>query len=135
MGYCISMEIDSVIIPADKVAGCLAAINKMFGPETPEHRSYSWVSPPKGSGFKTLQEAFDSWRYETEVNKEGDITLMYFIGEKLGDDECLFSVIAPFVKASSRDVTIEILGEDGERWRFVFAAGGVVEQHAIISWE
>jgi len=152
MGYCIDVEIHDLVIPADKVDDCLAAINGMFtdekllsnagggagGPNitaaTPvkEKLWYSWVQNPDDDGFDDIQDAFDAWRYDAIVKDDDTVVIQYFTGEKLGDDEQLFNVIAPFVKSGAE---IYMHGEDGENWRYVFANGEVKEEHGTIVYE
>lgn len=149
MGYDVEMDISGVVIPADKVADCLAAVNEMFtdenlsahagggagGPsiteETPvrEKRWYSWVGNPDDDGFPSPLIA---WRYYAEENEDQSVTLQYFEGSKLGDDEQLFAALAPFVKSGA---LIECRGEDGAHWRYVFENGEMKEQEAIVRWE
>lgn len=153
MGYCVDVEIHDLMIPADKVADCLNAINEMFTDEnltanagggagganvtaaTPvkEKRWYSWVSNPDDDGFDSLQAAVDAWRYDGKYNEdEKAFVIEYFHGEKLGDDEQFFDVIAPFVKSGAE---IYMHGEDGANWRYVFTDGEVKEQSGTIVYE
>jgi len=152
MGYCVNIEMDDVVIPADKVDDCLAAINEMFtdenltkhgsgcagGPsiteDTPvrEKHWYSWVHNPKDKGFETLLEAIGAWRYQAEQKDNGDIEILYFDGDKWGDDEQFYTIITPFVLDNA---FIECRGEGGERWRYKFENGEMKEEHAMISWE
>jgi len=152
MGYCVSIEMDDVVIPADKVQACLAAINEMHTDEnlikhggsgasgagitkdTPvrKKRWYSWVNNPDGEGFKTLLDAIGSWRYQAEQKDNGDIEILYFNGGKWGDDEQFYTVIAPFVMDNA---FIECRGEDNAMWRYEFENGKMKEQNAVISWK
>jgi len=142
MGYCVSIEITNVRISADKVAECLAAINAMHEASTLKGNAgggstvgdywYSWVQNPPEGGFKSLTAAFDAWRYVALVNEvDGDVRLDFFQGEKWGDDEQLFEIIAPFINEG----LIEVRGEDGARWRYEFEDGSMSRQDAITVWE
>jgi hypothetical protein len=130
MGYRVSIEIGQVVIPKGKIKKCLAALNKLF---TTDAR-FAWVDMPPERGFKSLADVFHAWRYSgtTDEAGTGDFTLDYFDGEKWGDDEELYTAIAPFVKSGA---TIEVRGEDGERWRYLFEDGEANEQRATITWE
>jgi len=55
------------------------------------------------------------------------ITDILFEGEKIGNESSFFKAIAPFVKEGS---FIEMVGEDGEKWRWVFENGQCVEKQA-----
>jgi hypothetical protein len=85
---------------------------------------YSWV----GKGWDklgTLEEILEEWRWEAEVDEEGNITDIQFAGEKYGDEEALFSALAPFVDSGS---FIEMVGEEGDHWRWCFTEGTLVEE-------
>ncbi len=51
--------------------------------------------------------------------------------EYLGEERIIFNVIAPFVEEGS---FIEIVGEDGETWRWVFEGGKCEEKKPKIKW-
>ena len=144
MGYHVSMEISDLIIPAEKIAECLAAINELHtednlqnngrGGNSDGKKWYSWVDNPKDAdGFKDMKEAITSWRYSGDFDDAGNFMIEYFDGEKWGGDEdCLYRAIAPFVNDGG---TIECLGEEGERWRYLFAEGKMTEQTGRTVWE
>jgi len=117
MGYSFSATCE-VVIPADKVQDCLAAINLLFKKQS----RYSWVEAPKEE-HTDLVAALDNWRYEAHVQENGDVEISYFQGEKLGDDKVLFQAIAPFA-----DGVIYCVGEHGEdHWKWAFADGELKE--------
>jgi len=154
MGYYVGMEMSGMIIPADKVDDCLAAINALFSDEnlenkagggtfnasftedTPvrERKHYSWVNTPK-DGFKDLKSAFEEWRYEGNFDDAGNFVIEYFDGEKWGDDEILFDTIAPFIDGGEHGGLITVHGEENEKWRYVFENGDMREEKGIIVWE
>ena len=117
MSYCVDIDCGGVTISADKVADCLAAINRL---QAGQH--YAWVDDPPEGGFPTLVKALDNWRYEAEEQADGSVELQYFAGEKLGDDEALYEAIAPFVSDGGR---IDCRGEDDCLWRYCFSKGAV----------
>ena len=155
MGYYVGMEMSGIIIPANKVDACLAAINALFSDENLESKAgagtyggsitkdspvrerkhYSWVNTPKEDGFKDLKEAFNEWRYEGNFDKKGNFTVECFEGEKLGDDEILFDTIAPFVDGGKECGLITVHGEEDDKWRYVFENGGIREETGTIIWE
>jgi len=134
MGYYVSYEVDDVVIPARHVLDCLKAINKLHESDMAIHdgsgHHYSWVNNPPPGGFPSLQEALREWRWETTVDAEtGDISILYYTGEKLGDDEeYLFPAIAPFVKPGG---AIHARGEDGAVWMHNFDKGGKLANVAV----
>ena len=141
MGYWVSIELNTVHVPAEKVTECLAAINAMHEAKTLKMNAgggsstgdswYSWVDNPPEGGFKTLVEAFGAWRYEARIDEKcGCVIVQDFTGSKWGDDEQLYAVIAPFVKEG----LIECRGEDGALWRYALADGELAEEHGQIVW-
>jgi sugar O-acyltransferase (sialic acid O-acetyltransferase NeuD family) len=52
--------------------------------------------------------------------------------EKLGDDFIIFQSIAKFVQDGTY---IEMVGEDGDKWRWLFKNGICKEIYPIITWE
>lgn len=133
MGYCMQMIEQDFFIPADKVPKVIDAIRRLGGGETTRDSTgahYSWVQRDFARR-DTVPEMMSAWRWEVET-EDGNIVSIEFCGEKLGDDHILFEAIAPFVKAGSY---IEMSGEDGTRWRWVFDGKTCVEKTATISWE
>ena len=142
MGYNIDMIIDGVRIPATKREACRQAIIAMFK----GNNTYSWVSKPKGN--ESLVELFRSWAFSVTENDPGlpysedgpvapaDLHLEHYVGDKMGNEAALFEAIAPFVEPNEgQEATIEIRGEDGERWRFIFKEGCCVHQEAVFTWK
>jgi hypothetical protein len=150
MGYYVDMEMNNMVISADKVQACLSAINEMFTDENLENGSggsfggsiteetpirerkwYSWVNNPDG-GFKTLQDALESWRYSYNLLENGDVEIEYFNGEKLGDDSQFMEVIAPFMPNGS---SVDCRGEDGCLWQWMFKDGILDERSGKVVYE
>lgn len=124
MGYCIYQHESSFFIPADKVAEAVKALKAM-----PE-KHYSWVNDFQS--LKTLAEIMREWRYPVEFDDHGNVTAIFFEGEKIGDEVQLFETLAPFVKAGS---FIEMSGEDGARWRWEFDGKTMNENEARVVWD
>jgi hypothetical protein len=91
---------------------------------------YAWVDM-NFVNAETLTEAMKCWRWSLE-NEEGNIVNIQFEGEKLGDDEILFEAIAPFVEKGSY---IEMRGEDGTHWRWIFDGEHCKEKTGRLSWD
>jgi hypothetical protein len=81
---------------------------------------------------KTLEEALDAWRWGLERDSEGNIFVLSFEGEKLGDDPILLSAIAPYVEDGGE---LEMQGEDGDRWKWVFHKGKLRELSGTTVYE
>jgi hypothetical protein len=136
MGYCIEMRGSNFTISADRAAAALAAIkaldpNREWSGGVRASR-FSWIVTSEYMEAKDLAEAMDAWRYELRQKDNGDWVLGSFSGEKLGDDLFLFEAVAPYVKPGS---FIEMQGEDGFLWRWIFDGLTCKEKAAVISWE
>lgn len=148
MGYCVTIELNVRIAP-EHYRSCLAAINNLHTDENllklagggshggdasvrpvRDRLWYSWVNNPQEEGFKSLEEAFDAWRYSTEMDQhDGYLRVTYFQGEKWGNDEILWTAVAPFV---ARGCYAVMTGEDGEIWRYLFEKGVMREQYGKV---
>jgi len=146
MGYCISMEITDLFIIKEKAAQALMAINALHKDQTTIVKnggggmsmcgkstvySYSWVDAPPQDGFKSLEEAFDAWRYNASI-QDGKCVINCFNGEKLGNCDVLWSALAKFVNPSAE---IHCKGEDGMEWKWVFKGGKFKEVSSTRVWE
>lgn len=136
MGYC--MEQTGGVFGIDKAneAAALQAIKDLAGKGTisdSSGRHFSWVDDREYANASTLAEALTAWRWDaTECPMGSGIADITFTGEKWGDDNIVFDAIAPFVRAGSY---IEMLGEDGERWRWVFDGSDWRQVNAKTVWE
>jgi len=123
-------------IKPSNVAGALASIKALAGKETitdSSGRHYSWVSTKDFVKAETLSEAMNAWRWHVTCDEEtGEVENILFEGEKIGDEDALFGAIAPFVEPDSY---IEMQGEDGTLWRWVFDGKTCTEKTATISWD
>ena len=128
MGYCMQQTGEHpFIIRVDNFTAAHAAVKALHGYET--------TSDSAGAHFRFVDDDFherlslktilDAWRWSVTRSPAlagGDIIAIEFEGEKLGDDDLLFETLAPFVEDGS---CIEMEGEDGSVWRWVFEAQGV----------
>lgn len=126
MGYCIEQR-DCKFYVVDEEAA-LAAIKELAGKETMGPGHFSWVDTREFMAADTFEEAMDAWRWETNLYQK----YILFNGEKLGDDKLLFDAIAPYVEAGSY---IEMQGEDGAIWRWIFDGKTCREVTAKIVFE
>lgn len=142
MGYYIELEDHQFVIKADKHAAALAAGKEMADPQRQQEggTGFSFVSGPNpvvtnhwrwlGSDeivtASTLAELMSIWRFDPEIDPAtGDIVGVRFEGQKIGDEDEFFKVIAPFVEAGS---WIHMSGEDGAQWRWYFDGETCTEQ-------
>lgn len=118
-------------IPFENKEAALQAIKNLEGGETITYGSgkphFSWVDTEDFVNADTLKDALREWRWSVEEDGEGNIYDIYFEGEKLGDDNILFEAIAPYVKSGS---FIQMCGEDGTIWRWVFENSKCEEKYA-----
>ena len=134
MGYCIVLENSEFRIKTLDLAKAAQAIRGLHGSETigdSSGRHFSWVD----KGFHLLDgidNLLKAWRWAPEFADDGSICGLEFEGEKSGDDEILFGALAPFVVADS---FLMFLGEDGDRWRYLFDGKGMEIQYAKVVWE
>ena len=127
MGYCINMtQSDFTILNGNKDKAL-----KLLKGYAKKHKNISWVGSDVLINSNTLIEALEECRYEAEEDNEGNIVDISFTGNKLGEDEFIFNAIAPAVEDNSY---IEMHGEDGCIWRWVFKGGQCKEVNGKIDW-
>jgi len=84
------------------------------------------------SGAKTLPDAFRDLGWEPEINNDGDIEYLYTHHYKLHDEDLsMLKAVAPCVEAGSY---IEMSGEEGYIWRWVFNGQTFREVTPEITW-
>jgi hypothetical protein len=87
-----------------------------------ENPHFSWVTTESVLNSKTLGEALLAIRYKPLYDESGNIINVAFTGENDGDEEIFFSSIAKYVEPKSY---IEFVGEDGNKWIWLFNDGKV----------
>ena len=117
----------------------LAAIKNLAGRETvtkahfpalqgDDH--YPFVESKKFIGARDFFEAMAVWRWILDEDSNGDAIDPSFMGEKLGDEDILFSAIASCVEDESY---IQVFCHDDESvWRLVFESSRVRREYANI---
>lgn len=126
MGYRMDQRQADFRVDSSKLSDMLSAIKNM----PPQVCGYAWVDDE----FRVSDNIFDCfgyWRWFAEPTSDGSISDLFFQGEKLGDEDLLFATIAPFVDDGS---FIEMDGENGAIWRWVFKNGKVRQIAPTISW-
>ena len=129
MGYCMSQDESKFHIQVSKKVSALRAIKDLV---TDKKGSFTWIDADTIKSCRNLTDAMSEWRWDIEEDDAGDVVGVAFSGEKAGDDLALFKAIAPFVTSGSY---IEMHGEDGSRWRWVFSENTCVEKTAKVSWD
>jgi len=126
MGYCIEMNKSTFAIKKENEGNALKALKDFAQKQT----RLMWVSIGDLVQSESLSEAFEEIRYPL-VDKGDHYQIDYFRGEKLGDDYSIFYAISPYVESSY----IEMMGEDGEKWRWVFENGKCEEIYPQVTWD
>lgn len=117
MGYC-GRQVDSrFTIKQQNLVHVFRSIKAMAQEARDHGESFHWVQPTDLLAHDTIEEQFDEWGWPIKRNLQGDIVSISFKHEKLGDEEKLFKVIAPFVERGSY---IDMTGEEGAQWRWYF---------------
>lgn len=125
MGYCMELVDWDFEIKADKIPAAYEAMKKLIA----KANKRTYYSPY--SVGKDLFDTIIGWGWEFETDDKDNVNGVMFTGEKLGDDDMLFEALAPFVTKGSY---IEMSGEDGGLWRWVFDGKKCKEKHAKVSW-
>lgn len=84
------------------------------------------------SDCRLLPDVMRHLRWELVFSPEGDVSDIRFEGEKLWGDDKLFAALAPFVRDGSY---IEMVGEDGHRWRWTFKDGKMTKRSGVMVWK
>ncbi len=128
MGYCISVDCDNFSFDVSKADEVLEAIRG--GIANQKITEENWIDFNVLLHSRTVEEAFEELRFETRV--ENGKYYLEFCGEKFGGyEESLFKCIASYVN----DGYLEYLGEDGDRWRYVFKDGDCKEVSPELVWD
>ena len=131
MGYYMEQRDSDFTIKQENIQRAWDALIKLF---ENGKRDYSWVDTRSVLEADSFRDAMEEarWVIYYDNNRE-DVCGILFNGEKYGGDEVIIlGAIAPYVENGSY---IEMLGEDGEIWRWVFNDGSIEEKNAKIVWE
>lgn len=126
MGYCMSQRYARFFMDATNKEGALNAIKALS-----DERDLVWVGRENIRNAETFGAAMDECGWDVECDKDGNIVTIEFSCEKLGSEQEIFNAIAPFVLDESY---VEMSGEDGDLWRWVFADGKCQEVHPTVTW-
>lgn len=123
MGYYMELMESKFKMKSDSKDKALDALKDLA-----KRKSLVWVYNEEVKNASTFEEAMQGcrWAVEDKMNS------IYFEGEKYGDDDLIFNAIAPYVEDGSY---IQINGEDGAIWRWVFENGKCFERQATLIFE
>lgn len=128
MGYCITQTDNKFSIKLENQKAALKATRELAKSKD----NFHWVHAADFNRAKSIGEVLEAWSYEAEFDLDGNITGINFSAEKLGADKELFDAIAPFVE---KDSFIEMSGEDGTTWRWIFNGTTCAEVYPTITWD
>ena len=128
MGYYMYMEESTVIIRKEYVEDVVKSLKEFVQ----NANRLSWINSRVVLESESIEEIFDEIRYELTKYENGDYLIENFIGEKLGSDFKIFGSIAKYIEDGQY---IEMNGEDGDMWRWIFKNGECKEIHPKISWD
>lgn len=132
MGYHINLTEADFRIDAENTRDALDTIRELMAdPSADRHgysaqsgRHFSWLNNATPEDWDSLQDAMADWRFPVELDDDQNVVDIRFSGQKIGDENQLFDVIAPYVEDGSY---LEFRGEDGDVWRLVFDDDSVEE--------
>jgi len=81
-----------------------------------------------------LEDELNDWCFGVSWTDAGEMILDEFMGEKWHDEDEFFKILAPHV-ISNPEAEIFCLGEDGDKWKYGFEDGQLVEYRPTITWE
>lgn len=128
MGYCVEISESTVSFNKENIDKLMAKVKKDFKEGKIEGR---WIHAKSVINSDGIEEFFDELRLA--IFEEGDTyKIDYLSGEKLDGCELdLYTSMAEF----TNDGYIEYLGEDGEKWRYVFKNSKCEEVYPKLSWD
>lgn len=136
MGYNISLTDSRFRIEESNLKPALIALQNAVSDRM---ESLNYCNGADVIKSKSLRRAVQhmGWRLRFEEEDrdegtfEGAVIGISFDGEYAGEEDFLFNAIGPFVAAGS---FIEILGAEGERWRYVFDGSACRRVEGKMDW-
>lgn len=138
MGYSAYINKQEFFISKDRLWDAGVALHNKMSKMGSLERIPAWLDRGDISDArktKILHELTILWRWRLVFDgMTGDVNKIEFESSdgKLGDEDILFNTIAPFVGEGSY---IEMVGEDGEMWRWVFDGNTMKHVKPIITWD
>ncbi len=125
------------VLRKNNLRGALKALKTLKGKETTDAdrgRQFMWIGDSNDFMDKdNLNDALSVWRWNiVDVDEKGNVLDIEFTGEHYGDEDILFSVLAPYVEPGS---FIVMSGEDGIIWRWFFNKQKVEKQFARLVFD
>ena len=89
---------------------------------------FKWFNPKKAH---SLDDAVAQCDWALEFDDNDNVVGIEMLMEYQGEEKRMFDAIAPYVKPGSY---IQMSGEDGSMWRWLFDGMSCIEQTPGISW-
>ncbi len=142
MGYYVEYDCSNVTFPKSKGDEVLAAINALHEPTLMKSQAgggrwesgkqadvwYRFTQNPPEGGFTSLEKAFRAWRFNLDQINSEEYSFGW-AGEKIGDEEFFFNVLAPYATGE-----IYARGEEGDEWGFRFKDGTLRDLICVKGW-
>ena len=128
MGYCMSQMKGKFMLKNENVSGAWKTVKELFK----EEKEIGWATQDEIENCSSFEQVMDVCSFKITSNENGDYDSIDFIGEKHGDQDIIFNAMARYVEDGSY---IQMLGEDGTIWRWVFENGKCVEKVVNITFE
>lgn len=130
MGYCMDNHGCHFRMKKEYANDALKALKELFSKEG--YRA-GWVDTATVLKAETFEDALGECWFEIGSYRPDVYDYIYFSGEKYSGNE--MEILASFAKYVEEGSYIEMEGEDGQIWRWVFRGFSVEEQEAKIVWE
>ena len=128
MGYCMTQMEQDFKIKGENIPAAWEALKKKLNGNS----IHMWVDNRAAITAPSFERTMEKCRWSVETYDTHDVEEINFEGEKLGNDDIIFKTLAPYVEPNSY---IQMQGEDGYIWRWVFDGKTVVEKAGRIVFD
>lgn len=117
MSYNVTLRDSDFFIPWSSVPAVLADLK----------RDMPYLEGPSDA-YASINDIAHELRWEFDLSEVGDVVNLW-IEDNGGDgEEDMFRIIAPYVQDGS---SVEMVGEDGELWRYYWTGGRYYRQEGL----
>lgn len=117
MGYNIYQKDSSFMISKEHFPALIAAAQKMC--------------PHKFDSMSSVREVFEYFCFSVQSDVLGNLSEIEFTGQKAGNEDKLFELVAPYVEAGSY---ISFVGEDNEIFQYSFNGKNCEAVYPLLIW-
>jgi hypothetical protein len=146
MGYYISISDADWFMSAKHEAAALQTLKDLNKPENDRLKGggswsggektslwYAWMPSDYDQHVVSVAQVLEMLGFEVTATDAG--TRILFYDNKVGNENVFLAALAPYVED---ECYIVWTGEDGERWRYLYTDGKMIEmieQCAVTTWE